>query len=561
MELAFDLDFAGIPSTPPTLVAHFPGMLAGFPHRVELVAYCIMALIIIWATIIVIVSPVVNYWMLSWRKKPRLSVQQRQISQEQSFHFLNALLSNSQTPLVVLGTGLNFGNGSMLLQQCMDGPDATIVADTVSRLEKTGQPFHLSAQTVDGRVVSVRGLPIGHRAVLYFQNSSTIDLDIPFRGVLDELPTPVWIRSEKLSLRWGNRAFLAAVGARTLQEALACNTALDQSEIDLAAAARSSLSLVEARRSIALGGQRRTMSINFYPLHSACVAGIAIDMSEVTKAQAEMRLAEDAHTDMLERLRLCIAVFDANQRLMRYNNGYALFWGLSESWLDTHPSLGEVLNHLRESRKLPEQRDFVAWNREQLLAFNNNFRGTEELWHLPKGKSVRVTTQPHLQGGIFVIFEDISEQLRLETSLTLLAQVQKATLDTLDEGIAIFGPDGRLVLHNTHFAALWRLTDNELARQPHLTDIADICNERVGPEAIWSVISTRINSLEPESHDRRIKITRADGRIMSLSSSRLPNGATVVLFVDLTDLERFETLQRESLLDQMPIDVKASRNF
>jgi PAS domain-containing protein len=303
------------------------------------------------------------------------------------------------------------------------------------------------------------------------------------------------------------------------------------------------------------------MTINLNPLHEACVAGTAIDISEVTKTQAEMRLAADAHTDMLERLPLCIAVFDANQCLTRYNQGYALFWGLSETWLDTHPPLGEILNYLRDSRKLPEQRDFAAWKREQLRTFDNEFRGTEELWHLPNGKSVRLTTQPHLQGGIFVVFEDISEHLRLEAALNLLAQVQKATLDTLDEGIAIFGPDGRLVLHNTHFARLWRLADNELGRQPHLTDIADICNERVGPDAIWSMISTRVNSLEPECHGRSSKITRADDRIISLSSSRLPNGATVVSFMDLTDLERFEALQRESSPDLMSTGIKGNRKL
>ena len=46
----------------------------------------------------------------------------------------------------------------------------------------------------------------------------------------------------------------------------------------------------------------------------------------------------------------------------------------------------------------------------------------------------------------------------------------------------------------------------------------------------------------PESFGEWGKTRRADGRIISLSLSRLPNGATVVTFTDLTDLEQFSAL-------------------
>jgi hypothetical protein len=37
------------------------------------------------------------------------------------------------------------------------------------------------------------------------------------------------------------------------------------------------------------------------------------------------------------------------------------------------------------------------------------------------------------------------------------------------------------------------------------------------------------------------KSRRADGRVVSLSMSRLPNGGTAATFTDLTEIERFET--------------------
>jgi PAS domain-containing protein len=171
---------------------------------------------------------------------------------------------------------------------------------------------------------------------------------------------------------------------------------------------------------------------------------------------------------------------------------------------------------------------------------------SEELWHLPGGKSVRVTIQPHLQGGMFVLLEDISERLRLESSMALLTQVQKATLDTIDEGIAIFGTDGRLALHNGLFATMWRLAEDELTGHPHFADIADICSTRIGRDGIWDVVSCGISAAAPERLGEWSKVRRADGRVISLAMSRLPNGATVVTFSDLTDLERFGSLQDEA---------------
>ena len=40
--------------------------------------------------------------------------------------------------------------------------------------------------------------------------------------------------------------------------------------------------------------------------------------------------------------------------------------------------------------------------------------------------------------------------------------MQSATIDTLVEGVAVFGPDGKLKLHNRAFAQIWDLADDEL---------------------------------------------------------------------------------------------------
>jgi PAS domain-containing protein len=246
---------------------------------------------------------------------------------------------------------------------------------------------------------------------------------------------------------------------------------------------------------------------------------------------------------MLDGLSLAIAVFDEDRRLESFNAAYAVLWELDEKWLETQPTLGEILDRLRAVRKLPEQPDFVAWKSAQLRLFEECPQPHEEFWHLAGGRSLRVVVAPHLLGGLSVVIEDISEKLRLEVSFKLLLQVQRATLDTVEDGIAIFGPDGRLVLFNANFSKLWNFAEDELLAQPHFTKVASLAESRLGHDGIWSIVSAGITSAEPERCNDWGKAVRTDGRVISLSMSRLPNGATIATFCDLTNLERFRDEQ------------------
>lgn len=250
--------------------------------------------------------------------------------------------------------------------------------------------------------------------------------------------------------------------------------------------------------------------------------------------------------DMLRCMPQAIAVFDVDQVLCEHNDAFAELWSLPEAWLNTHPTLGDILEKLRDDRNLPEQRQFSDWRRVQLEEFSKPDDVIEAVWHLSGGKSIHLHMPQHPRGGRLVICEDISASLRLEASLNLLTQVQKATLDTLDEGVAIFGTDGRLVLHNGVFAGMWRLTDGELASQPHFGEIASLCVSRFGRDMIWEVVAEGINSTALERFREWSKLRRADDRIVSLSLSRLPNGATLARFTDMTDLERFTAMQSEA---------------
>ena len=89
----------------------------------------------------------------------------------------------------------------------------------------------------------------------------------------------------------------------------------------------------------------------------------------------------------------------------------------------------------------------------------------QELMHLPDDRTLRVSVAPHPLGGLIFVYEDVTDRLALERSYNTLIEVQRETLDHLNEGIAVFGSDGRLKLSNPAFAAMWKLVARRSRRR------------------------------------------------------------------------------------------------
>ncbi|HXC55239.1 MAG TPA: PAS-domain containing protein [Rhizomicrobium sp.] len=461
----------------------------------------------------------------------------------------DALLSAGREGLIVWGRDdaapMTFGGADAKLDACLAGPDATAVSQALDGLSDRGAGFALTAHDKDARAFTLRGRAVGGMAAVWIEEEPLLAVEqgIDYRAVLDALPLPVWLRDKTLALVWGNRNFLAAAGAKDLDSV--AQASLDKTERDLAATAKNQGTAYEARRFAVIGGQRRALAFSEVPLEGDGVVGSAIDVTDVAAAEAKLQQHIDAHADTLDRLATAVAIFGREQKLAFYNRAFARLWDLPETWLDSHPGDGDILDRLREGRKLPEQRDYQAWKRERLALYGNPREyPSEELWHVLGGKTLRVVAQPHPFGGLTFLYEDVTEKLALESSYNTLIKVQSATLDTLQEAVAVFGPDGKLKLHNAAFLKIWELTPKDVAGEPHVRSIAAACADKFGDEAVWERLIQSIVSGAPTRRDWG-DIERNDRTILSLALSPLPDGATLVTFADVTDRFRIEAALRE----------------
>ena len=462
----------------------------------------------------------------------------------------DALLGAGREALVVWGRDgsgpFSYGGGEEMLQSCLKGVDALALSGAIDGLSDRGAGFSLPVQDSHGRRLVARGRAVGSMAAVWLEEpQAAIEQGADYKAILDALPIPIWLRDKGLALTWANHAFLKGAGAADLQTAQREQVTLDKGERELAQAARTTNAPQQSKRFSVVGGQRRAINFTQIPLGDAGIIGAAVDVTDTAAAEARLQLHADAQADTLDRLQTAVAIFGRDQKLTFYNKAFIKLWGLPESFLDKHPSDGEVLDRLRETRKLPEQRDFQAWKRSRLALYQEGLREkpSEEPWHLPNGQTIRVVTQPHPFGGLTFLYEDVTARLTLESDYNTLIKVQSATLDTLSEGVAVFGPDGKLKLRNAAFARIWEFDGEDLDGEPHLRTIAALSRDRFGDCQIWDQL---IQAIVAGAAARDLgDVERSDRSVLSLSTSPLPDGATLVTFNDVTDRFRIENALRD----------------
>jgi signal transduction histidine kinase len=245
-----------------------------------------------------------------------------------------------------------------------------------------------------------------------------------------------------------------------------------------------------------------------------------------------------------DRLATAFAVFDATQRLTHFNQAYVALWQLDPEWLATRPRDGEILDRLRQARRLPEKADYRAWKQDWLSAYGKGAQA-EDLWHLPDGRTLHVVSDSEGEQGVTYLYENVTERLMLESRYNALIEVQRETLDTLREGVAVFAPNGSLRLYNQAFAALWRLDPRELDGEPHIDEISEACRALYDDAEEWERIKAAVTAIVAMRVPYEKEFDRTDGSVLSCAMLPLPDGGTLLTSVDVSDVKHAERALRE----------------
>jgi signal transduction histidine kinase len=441
----------------------------------------------------------------------------------------------------------------------LDAGKASTIERAVDALRARGEAFSMTLTTLAGHPIEAHGRAIGGRAVLRLKDARGIKRELvdlvgryerqstelaALRALAEKLPSPVWTRDAAGHLTFVNAAYTRAVEAKNAADAVERRLEL------LDSAARESIAQTRAsgggsysgRLHAVAAGARRTFDVLDFRTETGS-AGLGMDVTEVESLHGALTRLADAHRRTLDQLSTGVAMFGADHRLSFYNAAYRALWDLDSAFLDQGPTDSAVIEALRAARKLPEEQDFRQW-KSQLHEAYRAVEDKEHTWHLPGGRTLRVVTTPNPDGCVTYLFHDVTERLDLERRFEELIRVQGETLDNLAEGVAVFGSDGRLRLHNAAFARMWRLAPRLLVDRPHIEKITALCQPLHGGAPAWRALRDVITAIDSrEAIPGRLE--RRDGSVVDCTTVPLPDGATLVTFHDVTDSVNVERALRE----------------
>lgn len=372
----------------------------------------------------------------------------------------------------------------------------------------------------------------------------------------DALPFPVWARNAALELVACNKAY-ASVLESTPERVLAHQHELMPPPFKggrtLAAAVLAKGEAMEVRDHAVMSGQRRLLQIVEQPFvkekddpRSIALLGFAIDVTAEEEKGAELRRHLVLYHEVMEHLSAAICVYGADKKLAFYNRAYQRLWEAQDVFLDSKPMFSDVLEDLRARRRIPEQVDFQKYKKEQLALFTSLLEPREDVIYLPDETSLRVMVAPHPLGGLMYVYENVTDQLALETSYNTLMAVQRETIDNLAEGIAVFGPDGKLRLSNAALATLWDLPEEFLNTEPHVSDFLEQAKPLILTEEDWETRKAALVGKALHRMPRSGRMSRTDQKIVEFLTVPLPDGSVLNSFLDVTDSAKAEQALRAS---------------
>ena len=351
------------------------------------------------------------------------------------------------------------------------------------------------------------------------------------RDILDSAPQLIWRTDENGAVIWANRAYqdvwnrlhphdTAGLPQKTIFPAFA-------SKITRGSVSVRRLAIPLPQKDAAQWFDVSSMQKDTTTLHYAADANAAVS------ADQERHNFVQVLGKTFAELSIGLAIFDKRRQLATFNPALLDMTRLGFEFLSSRPMIDTVLDRLRETRMLPEPKNYASW-RDRFIAVETAARnGTySEVWDLPDGQAFRVTGRPHPDGGFVFLFEDITADLSLTRRFRSDIETGQAVLDALPDAVAVFSTAGTLVMYNRAYGTLWGMQAAQGIALRVIGSEMAIWQSRCASPVDWTELQQLIHQLGPRQ-DWTDETMLQDGRLVRCSASPVAGGMTMVRFAPL----------------------------
>ena len=232
--------------------------------------------------------------------------------------------------------------------------------------------------------------------------------------------------------------------------------------------------------------------------------------------------------DAIESISDAFALFDSNRRLLRYNRHFEELWG----------TVGHKLragDYLRDLDRIAHQSGIIS----------DTYPATDssaKVYHLGDGRWIQMSERGTAEGGLVVLYTDITELIARETrqredALAQQAELMKRTLSNLSQGVVLVDEAGQAKLWNDQFLSLTGIKSAALEGTDTFNSIVRDSQHLIGHDA-------ELNRSDLGSAN---SVYRTDlGQILEIKTHPLDDGSSVFTFTDITERYTYEESLRQS---------------
>lgn len=278
---------------------------------------------------------------------------------------------------------------------------------------------------------------------------------------------------------------------------------------------------------------------------------LATANADLAQAHATADAAQGRLRDAIDSINEGFVLFDAEDRLVLYNDAYLGFWP-------------EIADHVREGLSFEDVARLAAayhqplgsvvapdrWVSDRLA--RHSIADGGHVQALADGRWVQINELRTSEGGIVGIYTDITEVKAEDARNRALELAERnlvlqSTLDNLSEGVCLFDAQGRIAAWNEALQHLLGLPDDWVQDGASHAALLGWCREHMGM-ADQGCLDWRGDTPGEPAH----AFVAAGDRHFELRSTALDRGGQVIGFTDVTDMlraqaglqETAETLER-----------------
>nr|WP_087575652.1 NahK/ErcS family hybrid sensor histidine kinase/response regulator [Sphingomonas sp. CDS-1] len=268
------------------------------------------------------------------------------------------------------------------------------------------------------------------------------------------------------------------------------------------------------------------------------LAKLAEANADLASAHALADAARMRLRDAIDSINEGFVLFDAEDRLVLYNEAYLGFWP-------------EIADHIREGMNFDEIAKLAAahhrpvgqdrWVSDRLARHSVAEGGHVQA--LSDGRWVQINELRTSEGGIVGIYTDITE-VKAEDARDRARElaerniVLQATLDNLSEGVCLFDAEGRLAAWNEALQRLLGLPEDWAQGRGTHEALLDWCRGTLGMDDK--------GCLDRGGARYRSELVQAGERRFEIRSNAMERGGQVIGFTDVTDMLRAQAALRET---------------